>query len=111
MLPTSAHARARPRQPPPLPAAAAASVLAAACQPASLRGHTVGLTAYALMCLPCVLQVVIQKGKLNVKVLEMFEQTEHESLLASTAGLDKWSLPLLTCDQNGPLGYTKPTWQ
>ena len=57
------------------------------------------------------LQAVIQKGKLNVKVLEMFEQTEHESLLASTAGLDKRSLPLLSCDQNGPLGYTKPTWQ
>ena len=72
----------------------------------ALPGYTRCLTPLSLA-----LQVVIQKAKLNNRVLEMFEETEHESLLAGTADFEKWEPAPLLSSRNGPLGYTKPAWE
>ena len=98
---------------PPLPAAAACQLPAAAA--CCRDSHTWAcIEPHCAAGVPsCALQLVIQKGKLNPRVLEMFERTEHESLLAIIAQLSivRWSAPLVPTTQNGPIGYSKPSWQ
>jgi hypothetical protein len=61
---------------------------------------------------PCI-QLVLEKGKLTPRVLEMFEQTEHELLLQciEAAGIRRWTPPLLPTTRNGWLGYSRPGWE
>ena len=58
-------------------------------------------------------QRVIELGKLNLRVLELFEETEHEALLAAIRGLGirRWTPPLLPTSRGGPLGYGRPPWE
>lgn len=69
----------------------------------------------ALPCPPPSLQRVIELGKLNPRVLDMFERDcgEHERLRAAIAelGIRRWTPPLLKTGRGGPLGYTKPPWE
>lgn len=70
------------------------------CPPTSRRGRSP-------------MQRVIQLGKLCPRVLDLFERTEHEALLAQVQamGIRKWTPPLVPTSRGGPLGYSRPPWQ
>lgn len=59
------------------------------------------------------MQRVIELGKLNLRVLQLFEETEHAALLEAIAGLGirRWTPPLLPTSRGGPLGYSRPPWE
>lgn len=57
--------------------------------------------------------LVLDKGKLTPKVLDMFEALEHDTLLQQISELNihRWTPPLLPTSRNGPLGYSRPAWE
>lgn len=56
---------------------------------------------------------MLEKGKLTPRVLEVFEAAGSEAVMRRVAelGVKKWIPPLLPTTRNGPLGYSRPSWE
>lgn len=114
---TPKPAAASPRaagEPKGAPSLADISLEALACSiqgQRSLIGPHGELLPEELCC--CLFQRVIELGKLNPRVLQLFEETEHEALLEAIQGLGirRWTPPLLPTSRGGPLGYSRPPWE
>lgn len=59
------------------------------------------------------MQRVLEKGKLTPRVLDVFEAAGSEAVMRRVAelGVKKWIPPLLPTTKNGPLGYSRPSWE